>query len=253
VPLGEEAGIVAPPVAARPPRALEQELGVVLERRLDLTLAVVLDPRLPPVRDQPPGDEVVVIRVQLELAPALRLEAVQEQGALEDLGSEGAGPARHARGAAINAVGGRDLEVPPLDVGRAQPVVDAGRHGSRPDALDPLTGTNPPDPRILERGQEPGQDRARPRDIVVGHDGDGGLDPGDGLAHLDALIRDGGVEDADVGRLERLDKREELLILVRGGDEEELIGVTGEDALQSLPQLLEMIVDGGDDDRHILG
>jgi hypothetical protein len=29
--------------------------------------------------------------------------------------------------------------------------------------------------------------------------------------------------------------------------------VTREDALQSLPQLLEVIVDGGDDDRHILG
>lgn len=251
--LGEEAGIVAPPVAARPPRALEQELGVVLERRLDLTLAVVLDPRLPPVRDQPAGDEVVVVRVQLELAPALRLEAVQEQGALQDLRSEGAGPARHARGAAINPVSGRDLEVASLDVGRAQPIVDPCRNRPGPDSLDALTGTNTPYSRILERGQEPGQDRAWPRDIVVRHDGDGGLDAGDGLADLDALIRDGGVEDADVGRLERLDKREELLIFVRGRDEEELIGVTGEDALQSLPQLLEVIVDGGDDDRHILG
>lgn len=69
--------------------------------------------------DQPSGDEVVVISVQIVFAPALGLETLEEIVALQDTGAVGPRPARHARGAAVYVVRGGNLKVPALDVCRA--------------------------------------------------------------------------------------------------------------------------------------
>lgn len=82
MPLSNKAGEVASPIATSPARTLIQELGIVLQGRLDLALPVVLDPGLPLVRDQPPSHKVVVVGMELEFTPALSLEAMEEQGVL---------------------------------------------------------------------------------------------------------------------------------------------------------------------------
>lgn len=89
--LSDKAGVVASPVATGPAGTLIQELDVVLQGRLDLALLVILNPGLPLVGNQPPGHKVVIIGIELKLAPALSLEAMEEQGALKDFRSEGTG------------------------------------------------------------------------------------------------------------------------------------------------------------------
>lgn len=121
-----QASPVAAPVASGPARALVEELEAVLEGGLNLALAIVLNPGLDLMADQPTSDEIVVVGIEDVAAPALSLEALQEVVALQNLGPVGSSPARHARGSAINVMGSGNLEVPPLDVGRAKPIEDAG-------------------------------------------------------------------------------------------------------------------------------
>lgn len=115
---------VAAPVTACPSGALVHKLHAVFQRRLDFAFLLVLDPGLPLVVDEPSGHEVVVVRVEYVLAPALTLETVEEVSARKNLGSVGASAARHARSSAVHVVGSRDLEVASLNVGRAEPVPD---------------------------------------------------------------------------------------------------------------------------------
>ena len=49
--LRHETGVIAAPIASSPSRTLIQKLYVVFQRRLNLTLHVVLNPGLPLVRD----------------------------------------------------------------------------------------------------------------------------------------------------------------------------------------------------------
>lgn len=77
---------IAPPIGAHPAQTLAQILGVVLERCLDLALAMVLQLDLPVVCEEPARDEVVVVGVEeVVAAPRLVGEAVGEVGVLEDL------------------------------------------------------------------------------------------------------------------------------------------------------------------------
>lgn len=251
MPLLDQAGPVASPVAARPAGALVEELGAVLQRRLNLALALVLDPGLPLVADEPARDKVVVVSVQDPLPPLFRLEAVEEVMALEDVGAVGAGAARHARGAAVHVVRGRDLKVAALNVGGAEPVPDADGPGRRPLALDPLAGADAAHLGVLKGGQDPGHQRRRPGHVVVSHDGDGRLDAGQGLADLQALVGNGRVHDADLGVVERPGQLVQRLALVVGGDKNQLGGLAGQDALKRRAQLLKHVMDGRDDDRDI--
>lgn len=94
--LDDHTRVIASPIATSPTRALIEKFDVVLQRSLDLALRIVLDPCLPSVRHQPPSDKVIIVGVELVLTPSLSLEAIQEQGALENLGSEGTGASGHA-------------------------------------------------------------------------------------------------------------------------------------------------------------
>ncbi len=153
--LDDEAGIVAPPVAACPTRALIQEFDVVLKGGLNLTLGVVLNPGLPLVRHQPSGNEVVIVSIQLVLTPTFSLETIQEQGTLEDFGSEGTGASGHAGGSTIDSMSGRDFKVASFDIGSSEPIVAKGLGRSRANAFDSLIGTNSANFTVFEWGEEP--------------------------------------------------------------------------------------------------
>jgi hypothetical protein len=83
--LSEKTRIIASPITASPSRTLVQELDVVLKRRLNLALFLILDPSLPLIRDQPPRHKVIIIRIKLEFPPAFSLEAFKEQRTLKNL------------------------------------------------------------------------------------------------------------------------------------------------------------------------
>lgn len=256
--LVHQTGPIAPPIASGPPRALVEEFGAGLERRLNLAFRVVLHPRLPLVGDQPPRHVVVVVGVEDVLAPFLVLEAVEEIVALENLGAVRASATRHARGSAVDVVGGRDLKVAPLNVGCAEPIVDAG-HKVAVHTLHALAGPDTSHPLvILKRRKDPGHERRRPLDVVVGHDRNCCLDviSVEGLADLEALVRLVDVQHFDLGllgaRSKRLGHLFEGLVLVPGGHEDELGRPACQDAHERLLEVLEAIVDGGDDDRDIV-
>lgn len=85
VALGNQAGPVAPPVAASPARALVKEFVAVFQRGFDFALVLILDPGFPLVADQPTGDKIVVVSIQDPLSPFLILKSVKEVMAGEDL------------------------------------------------------------------------------------------------------------------------------------------------------------------------
>lgn len=252
MPLLDQAGPVASPVATRPAGALIQELGAVLQSCLNLAFALILDPSLPLVAHQPSRDKVVVVSIQDPLSPLLRLEAIEEVVALEDGRSVRSSAAGHARCAAIHVVRGRDLKVAALNVCGAEPVPDAHRPRGRPLTLDSLTGTNAAHLGVLEGGQDPGHQRRRPRDIVVGHDGNGSLNAGQSLADLEALVGNGRVHDTDLGVVERPGQLVESLALVVGCDKNQLGRLAGKDALQRRAELLKHIMNGRNNDRDVV-
>lgn len=140
--LSHETRVVAPPVTARPSTALIQKLLVVLQRRLNLTLSVVLNPCPPSAVDQPARDKVVVISVQLILTPPLCPEPIKEQRTLEDFGTESTSTPRHTRGSSVKVVSRRNLEVAALNVGRTEPIVHIIHGRTVLETLNALARTN---------------------------------------------------------------------------------------------------------------
>lgn len=250
--LAHQTGPVAAPVAARPAGALVEELGAVFQRRLDLALAVVLDPRLPLVADEPSRDKVVVVGVEDPASPLFVLEAVQEVVRLQNLRSIGARATRHARSAAVHVVRSRDLKVASLNVGGAEPIPEAIGQRGVPFTTDSLVGADATHLGVLKGSKDPRHQSRGPGDIVVGHDGDGSLDVRQSLADLEALVGNGGIEDADGRVAESSNELVEVLSLVVRGDEDELRGLAGEDALERRAQFLKHIMNGRNNNGDVL-
>ena len=59
------------------------------------------------------------------------------------------------------------------------------------------------------------------------------------------------MEGLDVGGLQCFDEADQLGVFVGCGNEEELEGLAGENALDGFPQLIKVVVDRRDDDCHI--
>ncbi len=74
--LSEQARVVASPITASPSGALIQEFDIILQGGLDLAFLVVLNPSLPPVRDEPPSNKIIIISVELILTPTLGFETI---------------------------------------------------------------------------------------------------------------------------------------------------------------------------------
>lgn len=205
---------IATPVAASPARTLIQEFVIVLQGGLDFALWVVLNPCFPAIGHQPASDEVIIIGIELETAPPFGLETIQEQRILQDFAAECTCASRHTRSSPINAMSCGNLEVASLDVCSPKPIVLQSTKRSALKTLDSLAWPYTTNFRLLERSQKPGQYHTWPRDIVVRHDDDRGLHPGDGFADLNTLVCDWDMEDADIRDFKRFDKADELFILV---------------------------------------
>lgn len=170
----------------------------------------------------------------------------------ENLGSVGAGSARHAGSAAINVVGGRDLEVASFDVSGAQPVEDTSGQRAFPDSLNSLASANPANLRVFEWSQDPGHQRGRPGNIIISHDSDLGSDLGQSFANLETLVGDWGRVDLDVRMRETSSELLQGSVFLSCGDEHQDVGVAGNDAEQRRAKLLKDIVNGGNDDSDIV-
>lgn len=95
---------VTSPVASSPSQTLLQKHAIVFKCGLKLALLIILDPCLPLVRNEPAGDKVVIISIELILAPMLILESNLKSRFLKDDGAKGTSSSRHTRGATINSM-----------------------------------------------------------------------------------------------------------------------------------------------------
>jgi hypothetical protein len=147
----------------------------------------------------------------------------------------------------------RDLKVSSLNVRSTQPIEDVLHRSSSLKAFDSLTGANTTNFGILERCEKPWKDSSRPRDIIVCHDDHRCFYMWDGFAYLYTFIGNWYRINANIRGLEGFDKSSEPLILVICGDKQEFVGTTCENALQRLPQFLEIVVNRGNNDSNIIG
>lgn len=194
----EKTGIVASPVASCPAGALVEKLHASLQGGLDLALGFVLNPGVPLVADEPSSHKVVIIGIEGVLLPSLVLEAVQECLALQNLGPVGASAAGHARSSSVHLVGSRDLKVASLNVRCAEPVPALLDPGAVAFSADTLAGADSANLLVLKGGQNPGHQSRGPGNIVIGHDDNAGVDLGQSLAYLQALVGDAAAQDSNV-------------------------------------------------------
>lgn len=150
--------------------------------------------------DEPSRHEIVVVGIECIFLPSFVLETFQEIRALQNFSPVGTSPARHARGAAINVVSRRDLEITTLNVCCSKPVPAFSRPVPTSVSPYPLTGANTPDLGVVEWGKNPRHQRRRPSDIVICHDDDTCLDMGQCFTDLEALVGNTAAQHSDVPR-----------------------------------------------------
>ncbi|EFE44247.1 hypothetical protein TRV_00979 [Trichophyton verrucosum HKI 0517] len=255
----DEGGEVAAPVAAGPADALLEELRVVLERRLDLGLRVVLEVGLPAVGDHPAREEVVVVGVELVAAepPLLVGEAQGELAVLQDLGAVRNGPSRQARHPAVHVRRGGAVEVAALEIQGAQevprPLHREQRRADPPQAL--AGGDAAVDGVLVERRQDPFELRPGPAHVVVHEDGDLGPHLRDCAHHLPPLVGLGDAQQLDPRPRGRHRRQHALRVGPVGvdGHQEDLVGLVQQDGPDGLLELLAAAGQGRDDDGYILG
>lgn len=251
VSLANKTSPVASPVASGPAGALVQKLEAVFQRSLQLALSLVLDPRLPLVIDQPARNKIVVVGVKNPFAPLFILEAVEELVALENLSPVRAGPAGHARRATINVVGCRDLKVTALNVRSAKPVPAASSQWCVPFTAHSLTGSNSSHASVFERRQNPRHESGWPGNVVIGHDGNGSRDSGQGFTDLKPLIRDWRLHNTDVGVWQGESKLVQRFSPVMGGNKNKLGRFTSKNAHERRSKFFKHIMNGGNNDCDI--
>lgn len=170
----------------------------------------------------------------------------------ENFRAVGTGAARHAGSAAVDVVCSRDFKVAAFNVSSTQPVPSLGRPRTVVLPSNPLASSNTADFRIFEWSQNPRHKSRGPSHIVVRHDSDGRLNLGEGLAHLKALVRDGGVQNSNFGKDQRVSQLLKLLSLVMRSDQDKLSRLTSQNTLQRRAKLLKSVMDSGDDNSNVL-
>lgn len=251
MPLLDQAGPVASPIATRPAGALIQEFGAILQSGFNLAFALILDPGLPLVAHQPSRDKVIVVSIQDPLSPLFGLEAVEEIMALEDFRSVRSSASRHAGGAAVHVVSSRDLKVAALNVCGSEPIPDANRPRGRPLALHSLACADAADLGIFKGGENPGHQGGWPGHIIVSHDGDGSFHGRQSLADLKSLVGNGCIHDTDPWVIEGLGQLLKSLALVVCCDQNQLGRLAGQNALKRRSKLLKRIMNSRDNDRDV--
>ena len=202
--------------------------------------------------DKPTRDKVIVISIELVLAPALGLEAFEEERALQDSGPECTGTPGHAGCSAIDSMGRRYLEIAAFNVAGAQPIVQSFADLAISYTLHTLICTDCTNFRVLEWCQNPRHDSSWPRDIIISHYDERCFHMRDCLANLDAFVGNRYMKSSDVGCLEGLRKFDELGVLVRGRHQKQLTRLASENALKRFPQLLKVVMNSGHYYRDIV-
>lgn len=106
---------VTSPIAAGPPQTLLEKHRVVFQSGLHLSLLVILNVGFPAMRYGPPGNEIVVVRVEMIPAePGFIGETVGKGLILEHTSTIGHRPTRKTRDSSIHVRTGSTVKVPPL-------------------------------------------------------------------------------------------------------------------------------------------
>lgn len=251
--LNDQTRPVAPPVASRPSGALVEELHAVLQSRLKLTFSLILDPGFPLVTDEPSCDKVVVVGIENVVPPLFPLKAVKELCTLQNLRAVGAGASRHARRAAIDVVGGGDLKVAALNVSGTQPVEDARLQVGVPLPANSLACSHATNLGVLKRSQDPRHQGLWPFNVVICHDGDGGPDVRQCSTHLHAFVCNVSEENTDPWVVQRVCELFQVIVFGGGGDKDELVWLTGQNALERGAKFFHAVVYRGNHNSHIIG
>lgn len=159
--------VIAPPVTPSPAKALSKKFGIALQCGSKHAFIIILDPSLPALGDQPSGNEVVVVRIKIILAPTLVAKAVQKFSGVKDFSTECTCSPGHAGGAAVHVMRGRNLEVAPFKIIRSEPVVTPSKNRATRQPLDLLAYADSANLRDLQSSQQPWQDSRRPRHVVI--------------------------------------------------------------------------------------
>lgn len=245
----KHAGEVAAPVATNPSKALAQIFRAVLKGSLNLRLLVVLHADFPIVCVKPPGDEVVVVGVELAGSPLFVSKSIGKIFVLQDAAAISRTASRQAWQATVDVQTGRAVKVSAFEVGGAQEVPDANSLAS----LKSLRCADTAHLGVFEWCQHPLQHFLGPDDIVVDEDGEFGGDFRDGSAHLPTLVRFPDAQDPQLLRVDLVSDFGQCLSVGIDGDEEHFVGLR----LQACPdrpvEFLATGGDGGQDNGDILG
>lgn len=218
---------------------------------------MILDVRFPAMGDHPPGDEIVVIRVQLIFPepPFLVGEGMGEAVILQNLGAIGHRAPGQAGDAAVNMGGGRAVEVPSLQIHRTQKAPDALGEGRIDRPTQPLARDDAAITLVLlEGGQDPRKRGGGPTHVVVGEDGDGRPNLRKSSGHLAPLVgvRDGKQANSRDGGGHGGQHRLGFLAIGIDGHEQEFIRAIVEDGSNRLHQFISTSFQGRNNDRDIL-
>ena len=249
VTLHEQRTEIRPPSVTCPAKYLLQEPPVGLHRTEKLRLLAALHVGAPAVADHPPGEVLVVARVELVLPePVVVGESVQELGVLENDRPVGRRTTRETGETAVDVSRGRNLDVPDGETERGENLPDGHVLADRLHALGCADTT---DLLVLKAGEDVRKHGRGPDGVVVSEDDNVGGAVFDAVRHLEPLVGEGDGQDTNAlwvdGVGEVLEGPEHLLL----GDDENLLGLADEPTVGGLLELLSG-VDGGDDDRDIL-
>ena len=186
----EHAGNIASPITACPPQALLEELWVIFQSSKHFTFRMILHVCLVMVRNHPPGQEIVVVCVELVLTepPFLVGKAIGEFDVLEDAGAVSAGAARQARYTSIHVSCGSAIKITTFQVKCPKESIYPLREGRMLSSSQPLTGDHAPVLLVLERSQHPLKSSDRPCNIIISKDDNLGGDLRDRSGHLTPFV-----------------------------------------------------------------
>lgn len=256
VPFNKCAGDVASPVATCPSQTLLEEFRVVLESGQHFAFRVILHVCLVTVVHHPPGQEIVIVSIELIAAeePRLVCESIGKVALLDDAGTVGTSASGDARHTAVNVGGGRTVEVPTFQIQCTQESIDALRKIGILCTSQSLAGDHTSIGFVFEGSQHPLKGMTRPRDIVIGEDNDLGSDLGDGPSHLPSLVCLFDRHAANTVVLSRrhlLDESLRPVHTVVDGDQDQFSGFIFHDRGDGPLQLFPFTIQGGQDDRDI--
>lgn len=206
-----------------------------------------------PVRYEPPGDEIVVVRIELVLAePLLVRELVREGRISQNAGPVGDRPSGQAWQSTVYEHARSTVEIASLEIESAKVAPHSLLQIGRFSTSESLVGTHAAIALIFQRRQHPRQKGRGPCDVVVRKDGDICLDFRDSSNNLTALVGLGNTVNADGGEIQLLDDMLCVLLLGSNSDQDDLVRLGRQDTSNGIPQLAPVAIKGRNYDGNVL-